>query len=321
MRSNGHDVDRGDGLLALVARLYYLDDLGQQAIAEMVGVSRPTVSRLLTRARARGIVRIEVSPYDPRDAALEAALCDRFGLRRAVVVKTVAEASVTQARRAVGYFGGPVVCDWLRPQSIVGLAGGRTLRELVDHMTPDGDPPAEVGVVQLMGNLGSRVSHVDATELCHTLARRLQGQFFALSAPAVAPDATTQRAFMAHANMTTVWRLFEAMQIAVVGIGTLEDSVFIERNALRAAELETLRRSGAVGEICGRFYDAMGNECQSAYHSRVISVSLDQLRAVPEVVGVTNGGNRAAAIRAAIKGGLLKSIVIDELGATALLRE
>jgi DNA-binding transcriptional regulator LsrR (DeoR family) len=83
--------------------------------------------------------------------------------------------------------------------------------------------------------------------------------------------------------------------------------------------LRDLERAGAVGEICGRFFDARGNECATAWRDRVISVQLTQLRAIPQVVGVVSGSDRSAAILAAVRGGILKSLVIDEIGANALL--
>ena len=42
------------------ATLYYLDGLTQAEIASRLGVSRPTAGRLIARAKANGLVRIEV---------------------------------------------------------------------------------------------------------------------------------------------------------------------------------------------------------------------------------------------------------------------
>jgi len=50
------------------ATLYYLDGLTQAEIASRLGVSRPTAGRLVARAKARGLVRIDVVvPPDMRD--------------------------------------------------------------------------------------------------------------------------------------------------------------------------------------------------------------------------------------------------------------
>ena len=79
-----------DMRLALrAATLYYLDGLTQAEIASRLGVSRPTAGRLIARAKAKGLVRIEVVvPPNMRDdlhADEERELEHRFGLTEAVV--------------------------------------------------------------------------------------------------------------------------------------------------------------------------------------------------------------------------------------------
>ena len=74
--------------------------------------------------------------------------------------------------------------------------------------------------------------------------------------------------------------------------------VFVEPNALKA--------------ICQYIF----RDLDARY---VISIGLDQLRRVPEVGGVTNGPGRADAVRAALTGRLLKSLVVDEAGAAAIM--
>src|SRR5215218_7355540 len=87
--SGGTVADRATNLVTSAARMYYVDGRDQQEIAAILTVSRSTVSRLLTSARERGIVRISVDEYDPYDRRLESRLTDRFGLYRAVVVRTM----------------------------------------------------------------------------------------------------------------------------------------------------------------------------------------------------------------------------------------
>jgi DNA-binding transcriptional regulator LsrR (DeoR family) len=74
-----------------------------------------------------------------------------------------------------------------------------------------------------------------------------------------------------------------------------------------------------VGEICGRFFDIDGSEVDTPYRDQVVGVSLERLIATKEVIAVTNGADRAEAICAAVRGGIVKGLVIDETGANAIL--
>jgi DNA-binding transcriptional regulator LsrR (DeoR family) len=102
-------------------------------------------------------------------------------------------------------------------------------------------------------------------------------------------------------------------------VGSLVDSVFIDRGMITPKDIQGLRDQGIIGEICGRFFDKDGLECPSQYRDRVISIGLEELREKSEVIGVTHGSHRAAAVRAAIQGGIIKSLVIDEAGAQAVI--
>jgi DNA-binding transcriptional regulator LsrR (DeoR family) len=120
-------------------------------------------------------------------------------------------------------------------------------------------------------------------------------------------------------QVQAVWDLYHKMDLALVGIGSLTNSAFIERNVLCPDDLTHLRDVGAVGEICGRFYDEEGQECKSAHRDRVVSIRLEELRKIPQVVGVTAGDDRAHAVAVALRSGLLKSLVVDELCARSIL--
>jgi DNA-binding transcriptional regulator LsrR (DeoR family) len=48
-------------LIARVARMYYEWDMRQATIAQQLGLSQATVSRLLDRSKREGIIRISVN--------------------------------------------------------------------------------------------------------------------------------------------------------------------------------------------------------------------------------------------------------------------
>ncbi len=306
-----------DDQLRLAARLYYLDGLGQAEVARFVKVSQAKVSRLLTAARERGIVKISVAEYEPRDAALEKKLRKSFRLDSVAVMKTVPGVTSADARRATGHFGAAFVQSLIPAGSTVAIAGGRTMRELV-AMLPEA-PVNDLTVIQAMGSIDATITAVDALELGRAMAQRWAGRFITLNTPAFVPDRRTRDAFLALDQLRAVWQRFRTVDVALIGVGTLDNSVFVERGVLAESDIAALKKSGAIGEIFGRFFDARGRECATPWSERVISMSLDQLKKVPQVIGVVSGADRSTALAAAIRGGLLKSLVIDDIGARALL--
>ncbi|PTY05153.1 transcriptional regulator [Opitutaceae bacterium EW11] len=306
-----------DDHLRLAARLYYIDGLAQNEVARLSKVSQAKVSRLLALARQRGIVRISVADYDPRHPQLEEQLTRKLGLGTAIVIKAIDGLGSTDLRRAVGHFSAAAVDALIKPAATIALAGGRTLHELVNHLAPSQN--RAVTVVQAMGSVDSTVSAFDAQEVGRALAQRLGGSFLALNTPAYMPERRTRDVLLQLEQVRTVRSQLDRADLAFVGLGTLENSVFVERGVLGSAEVAKLRRAGTVGETCGRFFDADGRECATPWRSRVMSVELDQLRHIPQVIGVVSGDDRSAAILAATRGGILKGLVIDETGARTLL--
>src|SRR5690554_5239485 len=74
-------------ILVKVAYMYYDGNMTQQEIADKLGVSRPSVSRLLQKARQSGVVEIKIS-YEGSFAKLEDALEKKFNLREAIITPT-----------------------------------------------------------------------------------------------------------------------------------------------------------------------------------------------------------------------------------------
>ena len=303
--------------LHLAARLYYVEGMGQNEVAKFVKVSQAKVSRLLALARERGIVRITVADYEPRDRELEARLRVQLGFSTAIVIKAPDGLSADDLRRSVGLFASGALESLIQPKDTIAVAGGRTIHALVQRI-PESRSKLPV-VVQSMGSVDSAVSTFDAQEIGRMLARRLGGSFVAMNTPAYVHEKKMRDALLALEQVRVVNAHLNQASLAIVGVGTLDNSVFIERSILGGQDVAGLKAAGAVGEICGRFFDASGRECDTPWRDRVMSVELGQLAKIPQVIGVVSGADRSASILAAIAGGFLKGLVIDEPGARALL--
>jgi DNA-binding transcriptional regulator LsrR (DeoR family) len=206
----------------------------------------------------------------------------------------------------------------IQPGQVIGLTGSRTLTELVRHLGSFCNPKG-LRVVQLMGSIGANISEHDAIELSRKGASTFDSMLYSLNSPVFVANSKIRQDFMDMDQVKTIWSLYREMDVAMVGIGRLKSSVFIDRGVLGEKDLAHLFAHGAIGETCGRFFDANGQECESDYRDRVISISLEELRRVPLVVGATVGAERAEAVVAAARSGLIKALIIDADGARAAL--
>ncbi|MCK4640841.1 MAG: hypothetical protein KAU06_05855 [Candidatus Marinimicrobia bacterium] len=301
-----------------MSTLYYIERRGQAKVAELAGISQATVSRLLEEARKRGIVQISVKPFSARDDELEDRIKEIHHLKTVLVIKTIPGHSDENRRRALGHFAGPIVSDLIQPNSSVCVAAGRHINSLTNNMQASGNTPG-VTFIQAMGDISTHIKEDDAIEITRKLSKRWKGQFLRLQAPAITANSYTYDAFVSHKQIKFVLSRIENADLAFVGIGIHGNSVFYDRDFLKINDINYLIQKGVVGEICGHFFNKSGEECDTGYRNHVIGVSLEQLKKIPEVIAVTGGANRAEALAAAIKGNLINSLIIDDIGAKALL--
>jgi hypothetical protein len=140
-------------LMAKVARMYYLQDLNQQAITERLQLHQSTISRILKKARTMNLIRFSIATPPGTFADLEDQLTSRFELRDAVVVDSPpeGEAMVRDLGAALAYF----LETTLKPGKIVGISSwSRSLFAMVDALHP-GSYCAGGKVVQILGGVGN----------------------------------------------------------------------------------------------------------------------------------------------------------------------
>jgi DNA-binding transcriptional regulator LsrR (DeoR family) len=303
--------------MAKVADLYYLRDLTQQEIADRLGLSRPTVSRLLQRARAEGVVRIEVNPPEESHHDLARELEERFGLREAVVVTGRSE-SPTLTRRALGQAGARYLDRCLKGREVVGVSWGTTLNEVVHHVRPR---PLRTTVVPLVGGAGQVAPGVHANDLARRLAQAHGGEVHLLHAPAVVASPEVQEALCSDPGIRRALDLARRAQVALVGVGALvPSSTLVQSGYFSVRELAALRERGAVGDVCTRPYTRDGLPVDEALQRRIVAVQFEDLRRIPTGVAVAGGLEKAEAILGLLRGDLVDVLVTDHLAARAVLR-
>jgi len=301
---------RDPELLAKAARLYFLDDRSQDDVAAILGTTRSNVSRMVRQARDLGIVEIRIVAPAQRDHELELALRARYPLADARVLEVNAE---TEVLAGVGHLAARWLDETLRDGQVVALSWGHSLQAMV----------RDVEVVQLVGGLSALDSAVTGQELVRELSERIGARHRYLHAPALFGSAEALTLLRREPAIADALDAAKRADMAMVGIGTAgigSSGALLDALALSPAERASFDAAGAVGDVCGRFYDLSGREVPSAVNQRVLAVTLDDLRAIPTVAGIAAGPEKAIGILGALRGGIIDVLICDQQAARSVLR-
>jgi DNA-binding transcriptional regulator LsrR (DeoR family) len=300
------------GALYAAARLYYVDERPQAEIARRLGLSQPTVSRLLRQAREEGIVQIEIRPM-ASDPSLAARLQAALGVRRAVVAPSGPAAD----RRAtlIGPALDELAALGLEGGDVLALGWGRTVSEIVEGRLPS---LAGVALVPTVGGLNEADRSFHANEIVRRAAERSGAVAHLLHAPAV-PSAALRRSLAGDRTIAHVLSLWDRLDAALVGIGAPAAAAHGHgpghvRTPEALAALAT-----AAGDVTSRYFDLEGRAVHYPGEQRLLAVTREQLRLAGTVIGVAAGEAKAAAIAGVARGGLIDVLVTDANTAAAAL--
>jgi DNA-binding transcriptional regulator LsrR (DeoR family) len=310
---------RDRAALIKAARMYFLDGRSQDDVARALGTSRSNVSRMLTAARAQGIVEIRVHDQTSREKDLEQALQERFKLSH---VRVAAFRPGVDALAAAGDLAAQWLDGSLRDGQVLGLSWGNSLQAMVESFAVD--QPRSVEVVPLVGGLSTADSLVAGHELVRELAGRLGATYRYLHAPALLRSETARDALLAEPAVADVLQRAQTADIAMVGIGTVgtgSSREMLDGLGLNASERKAFFAGGPVGDTCCRFFDAAGRAIRGVVHDRVLAVELDDLRRIPTVIAVATGVEKAPGMLGALRGELVDGLITDASLALALLSE
>ncbi|MFV0430236.1 MAG: sugar-binding transcriptional regulator [Arachnia sp.] len=307
-------MSQPDEAVVRAAWLYYMEDRNQQQIAEVLSVSRPTVSRLLARARDTGVVEIRMRAQLPEATKLERELLASFS---DLVAANVAPASPQGQRVAVGAAAAVVIDEMVAGRyKNLAVGWGRTVGELAIRLRPEAVP--DLTIIDAVG-YAPAVPGPTSIEVTRIIATRLSANAVHLPAPAVVRPKSAARSIVKNDQVKRALRLAREAAAAVVSVGAVSpDSPLQGEGLLTANEWRKLTDAGAVGDVLGHFLDSDGAEIVPA-ESTWIGLSLADLRAKDRVVGLVAGPDKAAVTAVAIRAGILNHLVIDEAAAGELI--
>lgn len=311
----GPDLPGGQDPEQIKARVvwyYFVGGLTQQEIADKLGITRLRVNRIAGQARADGLVHIDVRLPLARCVALEEKLKQRYGLAAVTVVPTVED----DQQRVVGEAAGVMLDPMLREGVGLGVGWGRTLSEALKRISPR--KVSRGWVATLMGGL-TRGSGMNTFEVSTAFAKLLGAECYYLAVPIYFPSAESRSALLQHYGIAEAYRRAKLVDIALVSCGDLSNRSLLAVTQIVTENTAGLREAGAVGDLLGVFLDEAGRPVDHPLNQRVMALSPDELKAIPNSILASGGAHKAPIVKAILTGGYVKRLVTDEACAERVL--
>lgn len=319
-RTTGGPAEASD-LATQVARLYFDRGLSKVEIATRLGMSRFRVARLIDGALAGGLVRIEYRDVPTEDVELARTIEDRFEIDLCSVAAMPNTDGGALSR--VARLGAAILDGLIAGGETVGVAWGSTLAAVVREIPTRSDP--SIAVVQLAGGSSQIDRELEPGQLSRLLADRLGGVHHALFAPAFVESRALRRALLRQPDVADAADRFESISLAIVGIGAMPSgtgqtsSSLLRSGVLTAETVARLVGLGAVGDLVVHPFDAAGQFVAPDLAERAMAIGVADLRRTRRVVAVATGLEKAAAIRGALRTGVVRILVTDAPTARAVL--
>lgn len=303
------------------AHLYYMQDLTMEAIARELHTSRSTVSRLLSQARASGLVDIQIrSPLDAF-SHLEKNILDRFHVT-ANVVPVPDHASDVDRLERVAVSVARILGRYFDSNMTMGIAWGSTMSAISRHLVPKTTHNSLIVQLNGAGNVHT-TGLTYASEMLQRFADAFGANVQQFPGPAFFDNPATKRAFWLESSVSRVLEIQAGMDVALFGLGTPFAGVTSHVYAggyLTAADYSSLSDSGVVGDVATVFFRADGSTHGIPLNERATGPDFDALRQTPRRVCVVSGSAKLEGLRGALAAGLITDLFLDEGTARALVR-
>jgi DNA-binding transcriptional regulator LsrR (DeoR family) len=306
---------RTDRLRIRAAWMYFVEQMTQNEIADVLGVGRVTIVRMLADARARNEVKITIESELSEIVRLERALEKTFGLQQALVAPL--SAPDADPIPAISAKTGSFLSDMMKSGMRVGVGWGQTLFSSLPFISAKS--LTDFKVISLLGGVGV-VRRVNPAEFAWRFAQIFQGDGYLMPTPAVVDSVETKIALIERCGLQEIFEMADVLDAVLLSVGGIASATTFSRGGfLKEADREALLARGAVGDLLFHFFDRNGDLVDHPVNSHVMSVDVDRLRKAPIRILTSGGEEKTEALLGAMTLIAPTILITDEESARRML--
>lgn len=315
-----NDQKTADAILA--ARMYYYQNMTTSAIAKEMKVSRSTVSRMLTYAKAEGLVNIRI--VDPADVPqkLETAILDAFHLKGVHVVPVPDIAGEAEWLERVAQYTANYLNTMFDSDMILGLAWGTTLTAISKHLLRKSTHNSQI--VQLNGAGNTRSMGIEyASQIIMRFSENYQARAHLFPVPTFFDYPETKQALWQEGSIKRILNLQSKADLLLYSIGAVNAGIpshVYSGGYLNESDYREIERYHIAGDIATVFFKEDGSFDNIPMNRRASGPSLEMFRQKYGIC-VVSGLAKVKGLYAALQGKLMSELIVDEPTARQLVEK
>ena len=300
-----------------ICHLFYKEGISQVEIGAMMGLSRWKVGRAIKDARERELISISINHPQSDLTESEIALAKRYDLKEAIVVD-INEFDRVSPLDQLGTAGARYLTSIIEHHRILGVTWGSTVSYVAKNLSKV--EAKHLKLVQIGGGLGT-IEGTDNPALTAMLGQKLGAEAHVIQAPIIVQNKSIRDTLVKETRIRETIAIARKSDLVIFGVGLIgPESLLWQSGLLSPRDASRLKRAGAVGAICGRFYNDQGVRCSHDLEDRTIGLNLNELKKIKHKILIVAGLEKVRAILGALRGNLVDTLILDIDTADHLLK-
>jgi DNA-binding transcriptional regulator LsrR (DeoR family) len=236
-------------------------------------------------------------------------LIARFGIEKAIV--SINHKDQDKQRELLAGLVASHLDRILANDMIVAVGMGRNINAISEHAISSTQRSSTF--VCAIGGFYRGGESMNADHICRRLAARFGGDSETLYAPALVSDPGVREGLLNNDAVKPTLDKARRAHIALVGVGDInEDSNMVRTGWFSPDEIAELRQRGAVGDL-------NGGPVVTPVRDRVIGLSLDDLKRIPNVIAVASEHSKTTAVLGTLRTGVINTRATTEAIAQSIV--
>lgn len=303
-----------------VARLYFYQNRSTKEIASEMNVSRSTISRLLTYAKEEGLVNISVVDPAEEPRLMEKKIIDQFQIERVHVVQVPEIAGEAEWLNRVAQYTARYLNNVFESNMTLGIAWGTTLTAVSKHLIKKTTQNSHIVQLNGTGNTLS-LGNEYASEIIMRFAENYQARAHLFPLPTFFDYAETKRAFWQEKSIQRILKIQDQADLLLYSIGAVNAGIpshVYSGGYLNEQDYRELKEMDIAGDIATVFFRSNGSYKNIPLNKRASGPDLSFFQNKYGIC-VVSGLAKVNGLYAALKGGFIKELIVDEPSAQRLL--